>query len=104
MKLYVTHDIRLGILDKENVPFLCLMNKDLKTTQLFVPIKEIQEHSEHFYRIPYVRFSNLRKRLSNRKSNRKTRRRASAMREHGGRSRRSRRKPRRPVSGIGLSA
>ena len=52
MKLYVTHDIRLGILDKENVPFLCLMNKDLKTTQLFVPIKEIQEHSEHFYRIP----------------------------------------------------
>ena len=40
MKLYVTHDIRLGILDKENVPFLCLMNKDLKTT----------------YRIPYVRF------------------------------------------------
>ena len=44
MKLYVTHDIRLGILDKENVPFLCLMNK------------EIQEHSEHFYRIPYVRF------------------------------------------------
>ena len=58
MKLYVTHDIRLGILDKENVPFLCLMNKDLKTTQLFVPIKEIQEHSEHFYRIPYVRFFN----------------------------------------------
>ena len=56
MKLYVTHNIRLGILDKENVPFLCLMNKDLKTTQLFVPIKEIQEHSEHFYRIPYVRF------------------------------------------------
>lgn len=32
------------------------MNKDLKTTQLFVPIKEIQEHSEHFYRILYDRF------------------------------------------------
>ena len=53
---YVTHDTQLGILDKENVPFLCLMNKDLKTTQLFIPIKEIQEHSEHFYRILYNRF------------------------------------------------
>ena len=56
MKLYVTHDIRLGILYKENVPFLFLMNKYIKTTQLFVPIKEIQEHSEHFYRILYDRF------------------------------------------------
>ena len=84
MKLYVTHDIRLGILDKENVPFLCLMNK---FTEFYTTV-----------------FSNLRKRLSNRKSNRKTHRCASAMREHGGRSRRSRRKPRRPVSGIGLSA
>ena len=56
MKLYVTHDSRLGLLDKEKVRFICLIKNDLNTTQLFVPIKEIQEHSEHFYRIPYVRF------------------------------------------------
>ena len=56
MKLFLTNYKLLGIMYKENVPFLFFINKDLKTTQLFVPIKEIQEHSEHFYRIPYVRF------------------------------------------------
>lgn len=49
-------DFKSLVLEKENVPFVCLLNKDLKISHLFIPIKEIPGHSKRYYSIIYKKF------------------------------------------------
>lgn len=38
-----------NILQDENIPYVCLMNKQMKIEHLFIPIKEIPIYSERYY-------------------------------------------------------
>ncbi len=39
-----------GFLDKENLPFFFMSSSELKVEDLFIPIKEIPEHTEFYFR------------------------------------------------------
>lgn len=47
--VYMISEGKMDILEKENVPFVCVMNKDLRVELLFIPIKELQGFSEQYY-------------------------------------------------------
>ena len=38
-----------NILQNENIPYVCLMNKQMKIEHLFIPIKEVPIYSERYY-------------------------------------------------------
>lgn len=47
--VYMIPEGEIDILQKENMPFVCVMNKDLRTELLFIPMKELQGFSEQYY-------------------------------------------------------
>lgn len=40
---------KIGVLEKYNIPFVFVMNKDLQVRMLYIPIKELQGFSEQYY-------------------------------------------------------
>ena len=47
---YMAEKTFYDYLDRENVPFFFISNSELRVEDLFIPIKEIPEHAEHYFR------------------------------------------------------
>ena len=47
--VYMIPEGEVDILQRENMPFVCVMNKDLRTELLFIPMKELHGFSEQYY-------------------------------------------------------
>ena len=52
----IADDALHGILEKENVPFFFISDKRLVMEEVFIPIKEIPEHSEIYFRIISMKY------------------------------------------------
>lgn len=57
LPIYFKKDsVKLGILDDENMPFLCMMRKDLKINHILIPIKEVPNQLMTYLKIMKDRY------------------------------------------------
>lgn len=47
---YIVENTFQGFLEKENLPFFFMSSSELRVEDLFIPIKEIPEHTEYYFR------------------------------------------------------
>lgn len=52
------NDVGNNVLKKENMPYVCLLNKDLRIRHLLIPMKEIPIHIERYLKIMLKRYMN----------------------------------------------
>lgn len=57
LPVYLTEDtVFHSILEKENVPFFFIIGKDLRMKDLFIPMKELPDLSDLYYRIIWKKY------------------------------------------------
>lgn len=44
------------VMEKENMPFLCVMNKEMTAKEFFIPIKELREYTDAYHQYIYEHY------------------------------------------------
>ncbi|MDD4819822.1 MAG: redoxin domain-containing protein [Flavobacteriales bacterium] len=44
------------VMEKENMPFVCIMNRDMKADMFFIPIKEMKSYTDSYHDIIFDRY------------------------------------------------